>query len=194
MSFEAAKPESTAEGLVRLGAAAIVVIFGLTLWNLYAQDTPSNWLSNIGVSIGDNSFRTLSLVSGLGLIIGVCLYLRKALWLIIAGGLVTIAFVGHGKGWYSLNNQTSKHVQMASVGGSSGKPVSNGTTTTVTFKGKQVVVRNTKVKMNKNHLAWCKEDDNGNDKKEPADSDGILNKDNSAVAMANCSTGYIHKR
>jgi len=187
MSLEAAKPETTAEGLVRLGAAAMVVIFGLTLWNLYGQSTPTNWLSNIGVSVGDNSFRTLSMVAGIGLIIGICLYLRKGLWLIIAAGIVTIAIVGHDKGWFSLNNQTSAAVQMSHMGTPTQK------TTIVTFKGKQYTLINTGVKMTANHKAWCPLDDNQNGKVEAADNDGIPNRNNSALAIANCDHGFIHK-
>lgn len=194
MSTLSANPESSAEGLVRLAGAGLAVVGILSLRGLYLLNEPSNWLSNIGVSIGDNDFRTLSGVAIVATAIGAGLYLRKGLWLIIAAGLIALAYFGHKYEWYSLNNKTTETVQHSSMSGSDNTgATSSGNTSTVSWKGKQYTLADTKVKMTKAHLAWCWKDDNGNSKKEPQDSDGIQNKENSALAVANCSTGRIHK-
>ncbi len=65
-----AKPESTAESLARIGGAIGAGIGALTLWGLYSSTNPSNWLSNIGMSIGNNDFPTLSLLVAVGLVSG----------------------------------------------------------------------------------------------------------------------------
>ena len=188
-----ANPESAAEGLVRLAGAGLAVVGILSLRGLYLLNEPSNWLSNLGVSVGDNDFRTLSGVAIVGTAIGAGLYLRKGLWIIIAAGLISLAYFGHKYEWYSLNNKTTETVQhsaMSKPGTTSA--TSSGKNTTDTWRGKQYTLTDTRVKMTKAHLAWCWKDDNGNDKKEPQDSDGIQNNKNSALAVANCSTGYIH--
>ena len=196
MSTHTGNPETAAEGLVRLAGAGLAVVGLLTMRGLYLLNEPSNWLSNLGVSIGDNSFRTLSGVAIIATLIGAGLYLRKGLWIIIFAGLIALAYFGHKYGWYSLNNQVTESVQQSSVSQTTGTGQvnnSNGSSTTVTWKDKQYTLTNTKVKMTSAHLGWCWEDDNGNKKKEPADTDGVANKYNSPKAVANCSTGMIHK-
>lgn len=191
--MNSANPESTAEGIVRLLAAGVVLVGALTLWGLYKNPEPSNWLANIGLSIGDNSFRTLSLFGAGALVIGVPLYLRKGLWLVIAIMLITAAVAGYKLGWYSLNNQTSAEVQQASMGGGSSAD-SDSAYHYVTFKGQQYRMINTKVKMTDAHLKWCDLDDNQNGKRDKGDTDGILNRNNSPLAVANCTTRYINKK
>lgn len=197
MNTFSATPESAAEGVSRLIGAGLAVVSGLCIRSLYLLDEPSNWLANLGISFGDNSFRTLSAVAIIGLMIGLGLYFRKGLWLIILGGLIAIAYSGYKNGYYTLNNKTSASVQHASFGGGhrqapQQKQQAGASYTPITFKGKQYKLRNTKVKMNKNHLAWCWKDDNGDKKRTKHDTDGIKNADNSALAKANCSTGFIH--
>lgn len=171
MNMNFAQPESTAESIARIAGAGAAVIGALTLWGLYESSNPSNWLANIGLSIGDGSFRTLSLFGAAAIAIGVALFLRKGLYLIVVGMLVTLAYVGHGK-WYSVGSQTSNYVKpiaMASVG----KP----TTSHSPFIS-------TGVKLTADQMAWCDQDDNQNSKP---------NKYESSLAKKNCETGVIHK-
>lgn len=176
-----AQPESTAESLTRIGGAVAAGIGALTLWGLYASDNPSNWLSNLGMSIGGNDFRTLSMFGAGALVIGGALFLRKGLYLIVVGMVVALALIGHGK-WYTIGNKTSANVQMASMGGHR-QPV----------QAKQSPFINTGVKMTQAQLDWCDLDDDQDGKKEAKDTDGKINRWDSSLAKKNCETGYIHK-
>ncbi len=166
-----AQPESTAESITRIGGAIAAGIGALTLWGLYASDNPSNWLSNLGMSVGGNDFRTLSMVGAGALVVGGALFLRKGLYLIVVAMLAVLALVGHGK-WYTIGNKTSAHVQMASVGGHR-QPV----------PGKQSPFVNTGIKLTTEQQTWC----------EQKDESGKLNKWTSSLALKNCQTGFIHK-
>lgn len=163
-----AQPESSAESITRITGAIAAVVGVLTLWGLYSSDNPTNWLSNIGLSLTDNSFRSLSIFGAVAIIIGGCLFFRKGLYLIIVSGLVILALVGHNK-WYTIGNSVNAHViKPAAVG----KPQTN-----------QKYI-NTGAALTRQQKQWCDQDDNSN---------GILNRLESPIATQNCKTGYIHK-
>lgn len=169
-----AQPESTAESITRIGGAVAAGIGVLTLWGLYSSTNPSNWLSNIGMSVGDNSFRTLSMFGAGLIIVGGALFLRKGLYLVVAGMIATLAIVGHGK-WYSVGNNVNAPRQIAQASFvSQSEPQ----------KPEHVRFVNASIKLTTQQIQWCDQDKNG---------DGKPNRYDSVLAKQNCETGFIHK-
>lgn len=163
-----AQPESSAESLIRMAGAGAAAVGALTLAGLYAGSVPTNWLANIGVSIGDNSFKTLTLFGASSVIIGGALFMRKGLYLIVAAMLATLAWAGYGK-WYSIGGKTSTYVKPVGIE----QPTSN-----------QSPFISTGVKLSADQQAWCNQDDNQN---------GTPNKYESGLAKQNCESGIVHK-
>lgn len=170
MNMNIAQPESAAESLCRLGGAGMAVIGALTLYGLYATDIPSNWLSNLGVSVSDNSFRTLSLTGFGALIIGIALFARKGLYLIVVGLIAALAIHGHGK-WYTLGNNVTSVTTPATPAAHSKAAQSGG-------------FIDTGVALTAQQKAWCDQDEDG---------DGQHNRYESTLATKNCNSGTIHR-
>lgn len=172
-----AQPETAAESGIRIAGLALAIAGAVELYGLYGMSNPTHWLANLGISIGDGSFRTLSMAGIAAVAIGGGLYLRQGLYLILAGVMITLAIHGYGK-WYTFgaSNSVSQYVST---------PTTNAATPTAT-------ATSTGAAMTAAQKAWCAKDDDEDGVTEPSDSDGMPNWKNSQLAHKNCTTGIVH--
>lgn len=181
-------PESGAESLTRIAGAGLAIAGALTLYGLYGVSNPTNWLANLNIAVGDGSFRTLSAVGAGGVAVGGALYLRKGLWLITAGLLVTLAVAGHKMGWYTFGKGANPYVQVEQVQTQKAPSQNYQYYNKPQAQQSQVggiSLIDTGIKLTPAQAADCANDE---------DNDGILNRDESPLWKQNCSTGTIWKK
>lgn len=168
----AVNPETGAESLTRIiGAGAAILGLG-TLYGLYLADSPYNWLSNLGISISDNSWRSLGIFGIASSFVGIALYTRKGLWLVILAGLITLTWLGHKYRFYSIGQNTSTSVRSTSV-----------RATPIQRTNSQEFI-STGVHLTASQKAWCNK----------VNGDGLINRVSSPLARKNCSTGIVYRK
>ena len=173
-----AQPETAAESGIRIAGLALAIAGATELYGLYGMNNPTHWLANLGISIGDGSFRTLSMAGIAAFAIGGGLYLRKGLYMILAGVMITLAIHGYGK-WYTFG-----------AGSSVSRYVTAPTTTTSAAPSAEY--KSTGVAMTDEQKSWCRADDDDDGITEETDTDGLPNWKNSKLAYQNCTTGTVH--
>ncbi len=167
-----AKPETSAEATVRLFGAALSIACAAELYGLYGISQPTHWLANLQISVGDNSFRTLSAAGVCGLAVGTALYFRQGTYLLLGTALVTLGLVGNGK-WFQLGASTSKNVQPIAI---------TAVPTNAQAVQSRLTLEDTGAILTAEQRAWCNQDE---------DNDGKPNWQSSAIAKQNCTTGHV---
>ncbi|MEB4592825.1 hypothetical protein VSS37_17735 [Candidatus Thiothrix sp. Deng01] len=167
-----AQPETAAESGLRIFGAAIAVAGAVELYGLYGMSNPTHWLANLQISIGDGSFRTLSMAGAISFFVGAALYLRKGIFMILGVTVISLMTMGYGK-YYSIGNAGSVSSYVSAPGINKATPQTEPTDGFI----------DTGVSLTPKQKKWCSEDDDG---------DGVANWDSSRLARKNCATYTVH--
>jgi hypothetical protein len=162
------RPESSAEAMTKIFGMVLFFACLVELYGLYLTPIPTHWLSNLGLSLADNSFRTLSAVGIIGAVIGGALWLQVGLQYIVLASVVALTTIGYKQQWFQVGHYANYPVVQAAVISAPKTPKTNFTNTGVALTAQQ--------------KQWCNQDD---------DQDGTLNRNETALAAQNCKTGQV---
>lgn len=180
-----AQPESAFEAGLRIFGAGLAILGAVELYGLYGISNPTHWLSNLSISISDNSFRALSMFGIVALIVGTALFMRKGVFMILGILVIVLLWQGHGK-WYTIGHgKMVKSSVSAPAMGETFVAVDPVTPSPGEF-------HDTGAKLDASAMAWCEADGDGDGDPNKADTSDGENTYSLALAAVNCKTGNVH--